>query len=444
VNFSVPVPSSSPVPGVPEFVSPEAIEKKAIDQRSNIYSLGALYYFLLVGRPPYQGERDAVFRAHLSGQPTPPSRLSKRVTPEVDAVVLKALEVNSSKRFMTLAQFLGELERFAGAGGAEVSTQPMGRAGEVSRLAEEAAKGKQKDKGNMVHTLVGVGAIDLQRGGNGKPPAQNGHDARPTSVTNVRAPEPAVPPGAAASLAPPLPRAHDARAYGPTEPAAKISGPGPGPHGTSPRTPVVQPPQPILPGAAVATPPAMHANAISSGATVPRAAAAAGPPGGAPMAMASAQPTAPPVGRPSGKGKGKGGGGGGGNADPPGGASSKNKFRETMWFKKGELDEAAAQAAARAVAEGKEEVVDRSDSMPIEDRYADDGSLTRQDQERLSLRTGHTVMMDARHLGQPKHKQREEVSERDLVSEMRDRKWVFAAIAALALVILGITMWILS
>jgi hypothetical protein len=145
--------------------------------------------------------------------------------------------------------------------------------------------------------------------------------------------------------------------------------------------------------------------------------------------------------RPSGKGKGKGSGGGG-SAKEPSSPSAKNKFRETMWFKKGELDEAAAQAAAKAVAEGKvEDAADRSDSMPIEDRYADDGTLTRQDQERLSLRSGHTVMMDRAPMrGTP----RDQVSELELVREMRDRKVLYAVIFVGLLLALGIVMWALS
>src|SRR5512140_1013878 len=43
INFSVPVPSSEKVPGVSEFVAPEQHEGKPVDQRSNLYSLGALY-----------------------------------------------------------------------------------------------------------------------------------------------------------------------------------------------------------------------------------------------------------------------------------------------------------------------------------------------------------------------------------------------------------------
>src|ERR1043166_7708272 len=51
INFSLPVPTSDKVPGVAEFVAPEQHDGKPVDQRSNLYSLGALYYFLLTGLP---------------------------------------------------------------------------------------------------------------------------------------------------------------------------------------------------------------------------------------------------------------------------------------------------------------------------------------------------------------------------------------------------------
>ncbi|TMQ14233.1 MAG: hypothetical protein E6J91_15975 [Deltaproteobacteria bacterium] len=49
INFSLPVPTSDKVPGVAEFVAPEQHDGKPVDQRSNLYSLGALYYFVLTG-----------------------------------------------------------------------------------------------------------------------------------------------------------------------------------------------------------------------------------------------------------------------------------------------------------------------------------------------------------------------------------------------------------
>src|SRR5262249_12574377 len=64
----------------------------------------------------------------------------------------------------------------------------------------------------------------------------------------------------------------------------------------------------------------------------------------------------------------------------------KGKFRETLWFKKGELDEAGGPRGGPASPS-------RADALPLEDRYKDDGSLSTEDEGRLGLHTGATQSM---------------------------------------------------
>lgn len=68
-----------------------------------------------------------------------------------------------------------------------------------------------------------------------------------------------------------------------------------------------------------------------------------------------------------------------------------NQFRMTLWFKKGELVEAAADAA--------DDDAPSDELLPIEDRYADDGSVTREDSRLFSLHTGQTQLVDIHDLG---------------------------------------------
>ena len=118
---------------------------------------------------------------------------------------------------------------------------------------------------------------------------------------------------------------------------------------------------------------------------------------------------------------------------------TKGKFRETMWFKKGDLDAQAAQAAAEEAAKtGKADGGDKADSLPIDERYKDDGTITRGDKEKYSLRTGATQMMaaikdDKRATGSSK------ISEDALIGEMKGgRQWILLAIAGgvIALIVL--------
>ena len=114
---------------------------------------------------------------------------------------------------------------------------------------------------------------------------------------------------------------------------------------------------------------------------------------------------------------------------------NKAKFRETMWFKKGELDEAAARAAAQAKPESG--VSAKADEMEMDVRYSDDGSITEQDKDRLSLRTGATMMMEAI----PEQSAiKNRVTEDELVSEMTAGRNKILMGLGLAVVALGVAL----
>ncbi|HEX8115285.1 MAG TPA: serine/threonine-protein kinase, partial [Kofleriaceae bacterium] len=119
INFSLPVPTSDKVPGVPGFVAPEQYDGKQVDQRSNLYSLGALYYFVLTAQP---------VQSDANGLLVPPSALAEVPGP-VEAVILRALDRSPTKRFLTVRQFVDEVGRVARGEPGLRSTQPLGRAG---------------------------------------------------------------------------------------------------------------------------------------------------------------------------------------------------------------------------------------------------------------------------------------------------------------------------
>ena len=89
------------IAGTPAFMSPEqAAGQQGVDGRSDIYSLGAVAYFLLTGQPPFP--RDTVMRtlaAHISEAVVPLDRLRSDLPSDVQAVVLRCLEKNPLLRF---------------------------------------------------------------------------------------------------------------------------------------------------------------------------------------------------------------------------------------------------------------------------------------------------------------------------------------------------------
>nr|MDQ3369072.1 serine/threonine protein kinase [Myxococcota bacterium] len=163
INFSLPVPTSDRVPGVPEFVAPEQVEGKPVDQRSNLYSLGAIYYYVLTGQPVHGGPVDEVHRAHVNATIRTPSSLAPVPAP-VEAVIMRALDRSPTKRFLTVRQFVDEVSRIArGDHSDPKSTQPMGKVA-------------GRPKAELVQTLLGVrsgGGIAFPDAAHAAPPIAN-------------------------------------------------------------------------------------------------------------------------------------------------------------------------------------------------------------------------------------------------------------------------------
>jgi hypothetical protein len=111
----------------------------------------------------------------------------------------------------------------------------------------------------------------------------------------------------------------------------------------------------------------------------------------------------------------------------------KDRFSEALWFKKGEADALAAQARAEAAATGGSDAeLPRVDSLPLEDRYRDDGSLSLSEAEKYSLRSGSTGMVPAYHTA-AQASAVTVVTERELIREMTPwRGWKAPAILLLA------------
>jgi serine/threonine-protein kinase len=89
------------VHGTPAYMSPEACNGARVDGRSDVYSLGAVLYFLLTGTPPFTAATAAaVMVAHVNDAPDRPS-LRTKVPFDVEKVVMRALEKDPAERFQS-------------------------------------------------------------------------------------------------------------------------------------------------------------------------------------------------------------------------------------------------------------------------------------------------------------------------------------------------------
>jgi serine/threonine protein kinase len=100
--------SSGGFVGTPHFASPEQLEGKVIDIRSDIYSMGATLWFMLVGHPPFQGSIASVIHQHL-GQPLSPDVLVL-FPHRVAALLVKMLAKKPEERFQSPADLKKELD----------------------------------------------------------------------------------------------------------------------------------------------------------------------------------------------------------------------------------------------------------------------------------------------------------------------------------------------
>jgi serine/threonine-protein kinase len=393
INFVAPVAVSETVFGVAEYLSPEQAEGKLVDQRSNTYSLGGILMLLLSGRPPVSGaDTGAILDQVTKGELVPPSRRlegNTTLTPEIDRIVLKAMDKSPNRRPLTMRQFLTEVSGMVALGAAPTP----GGAG-VGFAKTMLFSGGSPDVQKLVQQAIAA------RGGAAASPA-------------------------AAAAPAPAPAPEPAPAYAATPTPGAETPPPAGPrrtHGAAIAATVVSMPAAKLPGAGTPMP---GSSPNQSGQITP-------PPVSATPAPAAMAPGAGP-------------------APTPKPAAGGN-FRETLWFKKGDVDQMVAEARQRVEAarakgiavpdpEGEvaAAVAAEVEAGPLDERYVDDGSVTTDDRKKFSLRSGATSTALPTVGGAIPG---ERMSDAEVMAEVGGKKRItIIAIAVAIVALLGIWGW---
>src|SRR4051812_44018425 len=125
------------VVGTPDYMSPEQARGDEVDARSDVFSLGGVFYFMLTGRKPFSATQlPALFRQIQCEDPTPIA--ATEAPPELAAIVLKALAKETNARYQSCQELTADLEKFqdAHSRAAEPAAAPASRSTTAPRAAD--------------------------------------------------------------------------------------------------------------------------------------------------------------------------------------------------------------------------------------------------------------------------------------------------------------------
>jgi tRNA A-37 threonylcarbamoyl transferase component Bud32 len=155
--------------GTPHYMSPEQIQGRKVDEKSDIYSLGATFFHLLTGRPPYPGKtRDEIVAKHLAGKLPTVSRANRdmEIPPALDPVLKRMMAPVPGYRY-SAADLIATLE------GLNLLAKRRGRRTHSARAATQKSNSKAilVVVAVVVALAIGVLVAVLLSGGGKTPPA---------------------------------------------------------------------------------------------------------------------------------------------------------------------------------------------------------------------------------------------------------------------------------
>jgi serine/threonine protein phosphatase PrpC len=103
----------SPTLGTPDYMAPEQVKGRRGDERTDIYSLGAILYEMTTGSAPFEGESPyVIMNARLTGDPVAPRKLNQHLTPVIEEIILHALARDPGQRYRSAAAMKADLDDY--------------------------------------------------------------------------------------------------------------------------------------------------------------------------------------------------------------------------------------------------------------------------------------------------------------------------------------------
>ena len=143
----------SPAIGTPDYMSPEQVSSRQTDERTDIYSLGAVLYEMLTGVIPFQDENPWVaMNNRVTGDPPAPRSLNPEISREAEEIILRAMRRNPGERYQTAAALKVDLD----------APEAVKVTGLCNHLEKPHWKFGMQTTPVLAGTLVGLGFISLQ------------------------------------------------------------------------------------------------------------------------------------------------------------------------------------------------------------------------------------------------------------------------------------------